>query len=227
LIASVGIAPSTKVDVADSSGEKLPSAPTHNVDDYVRDALAGRPDLIAAFGKVRAAEAALTSARATFYPTIGLESQVYQNVGGLSTQGSRYYTVNEPGANVLLKLSLPLFDGGTRQARVAIALSDVEAARASLDNARDAAVRQVTDAYDSLHTSFAEYGASLTLNETARTAYDASLDSYRHGVGTYTDVANNETALTQAQSAQQNAHADVFTAAAALAFATGSSLSQR
>jgi outer membrane protein TolC len=118
-------------------------------------------------------------------------------------------------------------DGSSRQARVAIALSDVEAARASLDNARDAAVRHVTDAYDSLHTSFAEYSASLTLNETARTAYDASLDSYRHGVGTYTDVANNETALTQAQSAQQNAHADVFTAAAALAFATGSSLSQR
>jgi outer membrane protein len=227
LIASIGIAPSTQVDVADSSDQKLPDAPARNVDDYVRDALASRPDLIEAFGKVRAAEATLSGARATYYPTIGLESQVYQNIGGLSTQGSRYYTVNEPGANVLLKLSLPLFDGGAREARIAMARSDVDAANASLDDARDTAVRQVTDSYDSLHTSFAEYSASLTLNETAKTAYDASLDSYRHGVGTYTDIANNETALTQAQSSQEDAHADIFTAAAALAFATGTTLLQR
>ena len=226
LVASMGITPSARVDVTDSSAQNLPDAPTRDVDAYVEDALANRPDIIAAFGKVRAAEANLSGARATYYPTIGLESQVYQNVGGLSTQGSRYYTVNEPGANVLLKLSLPLFDGGTREARIAIARSDVEAANGSLDQARDKAVRDVTDAYDSLRTSFAEYGAALTLNKTAQTAYDASLDAYRHGVGTYTDVANNETALTQAQSAKEDAHANVFTAAAALAFSTGATLSQ-
>jgi outer membrane protein TolC len=226
LIASIGIAPSARVDVTDSSDQKLPSVPARDVDEYVHDALASRPDLIAAFGKVRAAEATLRGARATYYPTIGLESQVYQNIGGLSTQGSRYYSVNEPGANVLLKLSLPLFDGGTREARIALARSEVEAAHASLDETRDTAVRQVTDAYDSLRTSFAEYSASLTLNEAAQTAYNASLDAYRHGVGTYTDVANNETALTQAQSAREDAHANVFTAAAALAFATGATLSQ-
>jgi outer membrane protein TolC len=227
LIASMGIAPSARAEVTDSSEQKLPASPARNVDQYVQDALANRPDIVAAFGKVRAAEATLSGARATYYPTIGLEAQVYQNVGGLSTQGSRYYTVNEPGANVLLKLSLPLFDSGAREARIAIARSEVEAAHGSLDQTRDTAVRQVTDAYDSLRTSFAEYSASLTLNNTAQTAYDASLDSYRHGVGTYTDIANNETALTQAQSAKEDAHANVFTAAAALAFSTGATLSQR
>jgi outer membrane protein len=227
LIASMGIAPSTQVDVTDSSAQKLPDAPTRDVDTYVQDALANRPDIIAAFGKVRAAEATLRGADATYYPTIGLESEVYQNIGGLSTQGSRYYTVNQPGANVLLKLSLPIFDGGTREARIAIARSDVEVAHGSFDQARDSAVREVTDAYDSLHTSFAEYSASLTLNTTAQTAYDASLDAYRHGIGTYTDVANNETALTQAEAAKEDAHANVFTAAAALAFSTGATLSQR
>jgi outer membrane protein TolC len=227
LIASMGIAPSAKVEVTDSSEQKLPASPTRNVDRYVQDALANRPDIVAAFGKVRAAEATLSGARATYYPTIGLEAQVYQNMGGLSTQGSRYYTVNEPGANVLLKLSLPLFDGGAREARIAIARSEVEAAQGSLDQARDTAVRQVTDAYDSLRTSFAEYSSAGALNEAAQTAYDASLDAYRHGVGTYTDIANNETALTQAQSAKEDAHANVFTAAAALAFSTGATLSQR
>ncbi|HUO91046.1 MAG TPA: TolC family protein [Rhizomicrobium sp.] len=87
-------------------------------------------------------------------------------------------------------------------------------------------MQQVTNAYDALHTSFAEHAAALTLTEAAQTAYDAALDAYRHGVGTYADLVNSENALTQAQSEKEDAHANVFTAAAALAFSTGSILSQ-
>jgi outer membrane protein TolC len=123
-----------------------------------------------------------------------------------------------------LKLEWPLFDGGARDARVATAHSEVAATHAALDHTRDAAVQQVTDAYDALRTGFAEYAAALTLTEAAQTAYDAALAAYRYGVGTYTDVVNAETALSQAQSEKVNAHANVFTAAAALAFATGSIL---
>ncbi len=59
-----------------------------------------------------------------------------------------------------------------------------------------------------------------------QTAYDAALDAYRHGVGSYTDVATEQTALSRAQSEKEDAHSNVFTAAAALAFATGAILSQ-
>ena len=86
-------------------------------------------------------------------------------------------------------------------------------------------MQQVTDAYDALRTSFAEYAAALPLTEAAQTAYDAALDAYQHGVGTYTDLVNSETALSQAQSEKEDSHANVLTAAAALAFATGSILS--
>ncbi len=85
-------------------------------------------------------------------------------------------------------------------------------------------MQQVGDAYDGLKTSFAEYAAALPLNDAARTAYDAALDAYRHGVGSYTDLANDETALSQALSEKEDAHANVFTDAAALAFATGTIL---
>ncbi|HLZ66991.1 MAG TPA: TolC family protein [Aliidongia sp.] len=226
LVASVGVAPDASIQVADSTETPLPAVPSGDVDQLVRDALGNRPDIIAALGKVRAAEATLSSAEAAFYPTVGLEAQAYQNVGGVSTEGSRYYTVNEPGANILLKLSLPLFDGGARDAQISIAHSKVAAARHLLDQAQDAAVQQVTDAYDALHTGLAEYEAALALTKAAETAYDAALDAYRHGVGNYTDLATAETALSQAQSAKEDAHANVFTAAAALAFSTGTILSQ-
>jgi outer membrane protein len=153
------------------------------------------------------------------------EAQAYQNVGGLSTQGSRHYTVNEPGASILLKLSLPLFDGA-REARISIANSEAVAARHMLDQKHDAAVQQMTDAYDALTIGFAEYSAALVLTKAAQTADDAALDAYRHGVGTYTDLANAETALSHAQSEKEDAHANAFTAAAALAFATGGILEQ-
>ena len=221
LVASVGIVPSTRIETADSSELPLPAAPAGDVDRMVADALANRPDIVATVGKLRAAQASLAGAHASYYPTVGLEAQAYQNVGALSTQGSRYYSVNEPGANLLLKLSLPLFDGGDRDAKLASAHAEVAATQAALDQARDTAVQQVTDAYDGLRTSFAEYAAALPLTAAAQTAYDAALDAYRHGVGTFTDLANDETALSQARSEKEDAHASVFTAAAALAFATG------
>ena len=225
LIASMGIAPNTGLQVTDSSEQALPAEPSGDVDQLVRDALANRPDIIAALGKIKAAEGTLKSANANYYPTISLVAQAYENVGSLSTDGSPYYSVYRPGANILLKLDWPLFDGGAREARVATARSEIAVAQASLDQAKDAAVQQVTDAYDALKTGFAEYAAALALTEASQTAYDASLDAYRNGVGTYMDLVNAETALTQAQSERVNAHANVFTAAAALAFATGSILS--
>ena len=61
----------------------------------------------------------------------------------------------------------------------------------------------------------------MTVREAAQTSYDAAFDAYLHGVGTYTDVANEQTALASADADRQDAHANVFTAAASLAFATG------
>jgi outer membrane protein len=88
-------------------------------------------------------------------------------------------------------------------------------------SACDTAVQQVVSAYADLRTSFAAYAAALSVREAARTAYDAAFDSYLQGVGTYTDVASEQTALARADADKQDAHANVFTAAAALAFATG------
>lgn len=222
LVASMGIAPTTKIKVTDDSSKPLPATPAETVDKFVMNAMADRPDIIAALGRVRGAEAKLDQARADYNPTIALEAKGFQNIGQLSVQGSRYFSVNEPGGSILLKFSWPLYDGGSRDARVGMARTDVGAARDQLEQTRNTAVKQVTDAYDALETGLAENAAAVALQDAARSAYDAALDAYGHGVGTYTDLVNSETALTRSQSALQDAHANVFTAAAALAFATGS-----
>jgi outer membrane protein len=98
----------------DSTEEKLPDVPSGDVESLIQNALVNRPDIIAALGKIRAAEATLSSARANYYPTISLLAQAYENFGNLSTQGSSYYSVSQPGASIVLMLNLPLFIGGTR-----------------------------------------------------------------------------------------------------------------
>jgi outer membrane protein len=221
LVASIGLPADTKIDVTDSSEKPLPGEPPENLSAAIQDALVNRPDVISALGKIEAAEGTLTTQRAAYKPTIALSAQVYQNVGQLSTDGSPYYTVNKPGGNILLTLSWPLFDGGTRDYHVATARSEVAAARDKLAQVRDAAVQQVVSAYSDLRTSLSAYAAALTLHEAAQTAYDAAFDAYLHGVGTYTDVSSEQTALASADADKEDAHANVFTAAAALAFATG------
>ena len=221
LIAAIGMPADTQIDIADSSEKPLPAEPPENLSAAIQDALANRPDVIAALGKIEAAEATVKSRRADHNPTIALAAQVYQNMGALSTDGSPYYSVNKPGGNILLTLSIPLFDGGARNTRDAVAQSELSAARDKLASVRDAAAQQVVSAYNDLWTSLAAYAASLTVREAAQTSYDAAFGAYLNGVGTYTDVASEQTALASADADKEDAHANVFTAAAALAFATG------
>lgn len=221
LVASLGLAAGSRIDVRDSTALPLPTAPSADVDDLVSDALANRPDMLAAWGKISAAQAKLQIAKGAFYPTLGMEASGYQNIGSISTLGSPYYSVNRPGGSVMLKLSLPLFDGGDREAKVELARSEVQAAQAALDRTRDDSARQVTDAHDALETAFAEHEAALVMVRASETAYRAALDAYRNGVGLYPEVVSAETNLSQARFEKENAHANVLTAAAALAFATG------
>ncbi len=86
---------------------------------------------------------------------------------------------------------------------------------------RSTAVAQVVSAYNDLKASLAEHAAAVALHAAATTAYAAAFDAYRQGVGTYTDVANEGAALANAGASREDAHANAFTAAAALAFAIG------
>jgi outer membrane protein TolC len=221
LVASLGVAPNGPIEVADLSDRPLPAAPMPSVLALVEKALVNRPDVVAALGKVRAAEAGLRRARAAYWPTIGVNALLYENIAGWST-GGPYFTVNQPGYATLLSLELLLFDGGGREARIAVAHSEVSAARAALDGARDRAVQEVTSAYDQLQTSLAEYQAAVAVDETAATALDAATDAYRSGVGLLTDVISAENGASEAQTERETSRANVFTSAAALAFAVGS-----
>ena len=221
LVATLGIAAGTDLDVADSAELPLPSGPEQNVRELIKQAMAHRPDVLAALGQIDSAEASLKGAQRAYYPVISVSAHAFQNMGAVSSDGKPYSGIDRPGANILLSISVPIYDGGTRSSQISVARAKVREAEAKLDEARDSAAQQVVKAYNGLVTSLSEYEAATVLSQAAHTAYDAALRSYRQGVGTYTDLATEENAVVQAETQVEDARASAHTAAAALAFAMG------
>jgi outer membrane protein len=116
---------------------------------------------------------------------------------------------------------VPIFDGGTRRNRVSIARSRLHSAEDSLAKTQDGAAQQVVRAYNALVSYLAQYKAATAYREAAHTAFDASLRSYRQGLGTYTDLATEENAVVQAETQVEDTRANAHSAAVALAFAMG------
>jgi outer membrane protein len=221
LIAALGVPAAAEIDVADSAELPLPPAPAEGVSKAVDQALAHRPDVIAALGKVDAAEAALRGERRSYYPVIELAGQAFQNIGSLNSDGGPYSHIDRPGQSLLLSFSVPIYDGGMRRSRISMADAKAREAEEQLAVTRDSASQQVVRAYNGLLTSLAEYDAATALSQAAHTAYDAALRSYRQGVGTYTDLATEENAVVQGDTQVEDARANAHTAAAALALSMG------
>jgi outer membrane protein len=221
LIAALGIPAATPLQVSDASDAPPPASPDQNIAAAIKAALAHRPDIIEALGRVDAAEASLKGAQRAYRPTIELGAQVYQNIAATRSDGGSTSTVNHDGGNVLFSFSVPLFDEGERASRISIARAKVRESEADLALTRDGVAQQVVRAYDELLTNLAEYGAAEALLQAANTSYDAALQSYQHGIGTYTELATEENAVADAEMQVEDARAGAHTAAAGLAFAVG------
>jgi outer membrane protein len=221
LIAALGIPAITPLEVSDASGTPPPASPDRSIAAAIDAALAHRPDIIAALGKLDVAEASLKAAQRAYRPTIGLSAHVFQNIGASSSDGGPTSTVDHDGGNIFLSFSLPLFDGGERASRVSIERAKLHESQANLVQTRDSVAQQVVRAYDDLVTTLAEYDAADALLRAATTSYDAALHSYQQGVGTYTELATEESAVADAERQVEDARAGAHTAAAGLAFAMG------
>ncbi|HEY4144389.1 TolC family protein [Pinirhizobacter sp.] len=221
LIADVGLPPGTTLDIADSAQDALPMPPVSTVDTYVAQALAQRPDVIAAQGKIDAAEAEVRAAKAEFRPTIAALGSAFENDGRLRSDGGPWSSVHRPGGAVFLQLSWTIFDGGARRSKLALAMAERDAAIDTYHGARDAAGKQVVEAFSALRTALAATAASAEVTRAATIAHDAALDAFRHGLATFDDLATEANALSQAHADEEDARANALTAAAALALATG------
>jgi outer membrane protein TolC len=221
LIDSLGILPTTQLQVADFADKPLPAAPEDSIDKLIDLALSQRPDLLIKLANLRARQAAVRSARADFYPKVAVAGNVGDATLNTSIADSAYFGGQHSVYGADVSVELPIFDGFERLKKLRIAEADLRSAESELAEARDSAVREVWKAYTDFRTSLREQDAAAKLLTAAENAYAAVLESYKNGLSTYPEVVNSERDLTSARSVGHNTRAAIFTSAAALAFSIG------
>jgi outer membrane protein TolC len=230
LITAMGISPLTKIKIADVSGRKLSPSMAAPVESFISEALARRPDMQSAYAAQKASLANVRAAQAEFMPKFFLSATGTYNSGNLNVTslpsgGQQPPTVNingdHLGGSIFAGITIPLYDGGTRDAQLARAHAEADSADARLTQVRDDAVRQIVLADNALHTNLSAYSASQTLKAAAQTTFDSALAAYRSGVGSITDLTLAETQLLQAKNISTDAYNTALSAAATLALSTG------
>jgi len=220
LVATVGLPPESHFEIIKPSDVAIPAS-LKSLNALIDEALESRPDILAAKDKVAASDAKIDTARAAYRPTISLATQVFQNIGEISSDGSPYSSINRTGDAVFVSFEWSLFDGGARATNVSVALSEKSASEDSLAAAKDGASQQVVQAYNNFKTSLDNRTQALAYTKASDVTYQATLDSYQRGLSSITDLMNNEAVFAQAQADQEDADADVQIAKAALDLALG------
>ncbi len=159
------------------------------------DLLLNRPDILAAEHQLRAANANIGAARATYFPRVmltGALGTASNELDGLLGSGSQAWSFGP-------RIALPLFDGGRRDAHLAVTQTRQALAVAAYEQSIQNAFRDVADALSNQRW----LGQQLDL---AQTAQDVQMERarlsqlrYDSGATSYLDVLDAQRDLLTAQ----------------------------
>jgi outer membrane protein, adhesin transport system len=152
------------------------------VDIAVAEAVQVAPSVVAALADTRAAEAAIDTAKARFYPRLDAQVGVDANYGLYNRDRSRVE------ATAMLVLRQNLYRGGIDTARVAEARERSFEARDAAENARRVVEREVRFAWSAIQSAQARRGALTRQLEQNRLAFEGYVQQYELGQRTLIDI---------------------------------------
>ena len=214
LALALGVPANLPYDVDSTAAEVPVSALADSVDGLISAALKGRPDLAAARSQAEAARAGIGEARSSLLPSLNLNA----------TGGRTYATTIPNGANsynVGLSLSIPIFNGFSRQYDLRAARYQAEAASARTETLRQQVVYQVFSAYYALQTSTRRVRTAEDLVASAQQSNEVALARYKAGVGTVLDLLAAQSALASARAQRVDARLNWSVSLAQLAHDAG------
>jgi outer membrane protein len=226
LAESIGIPPTTPIQITEFPSLPPPAALETSVDKVIDQALARRPDLIAKVAALRAKEAEVRSARAASYPVLALASNFNTISGGVQITGgghgsTGWFSSTQPSGGVLLSFEWNVFDGGAAHRRLEMAEAERRTAEDEVTLARDKAIQDVWKAYSDVRLALRKLDVATALVDASQKSYDASLEANHRGLGTLTDLLAARRDLSHAQFVEVDTKLQLLNASSALAFATG------
>jgi len=221
LATAMGVSPTTVIQIQSINDLPIPTSIGENVEAAIDRALVQRPDLLQQVAEIRAANARVKEARATYYPSLKLSfGPGAQRQFGVQQLFSRTHRDGLTG-ELAFSLKWNVFDGGARKNRLAIERANLSAAEVQLNVTRDQIANQTWAAYSTVNTAFQQQRAARALLEAASQSYAAALQAYNYGVRSFLDVTAAQRTLAEAQAADVFARARVLSALAELAFRIG------
>ena len=172
--------------------QPLPPEVSTNVSDFVQQALATRPDLLALRKQRDGALDFARGERAAKYPVISA-------VGSAGTVPIHDPQLPDNYAAAGLIMSMPLFAGGYYTARQHAAEFQAQAAEASLRDLENNVVRDVRVAWLNAQNAFERYRITGHLLENARQSYDLAGARYKNGISSIVEFNQAELNLISAE----------------------------
>ncbi|MXV44925.1 TolC family protein [Saccharibacter sp. 17.LH.SD] len=230
LMVAIGISPTTRLSLHMAGDHPLTTEAVRLSDQMVQNAVARRPDVLAAYAAARASQSQIKAARAEFLPKIFATGNLSYTTGSLGISGLSGYGAasslnvsnNNLGGAILGGITMPIFDGGVRQALLKQSQDKAQSAEVQLHHLEDEAVRDIVTSENNLRTSISTYNAALKLEKAAQTTFNAALSSYQNSESSITRVLDLQNNLFTATITRSDSYYSTLISAAALAFSTGS-----
>jgi outer membrane protein TolC len=171
---------------------ELPNVPVPDItlDQALAQAYRDRPDYLAAQERVRAAEATRAAAASEMLPSL----RVNADYGALGlTASDPVATYNLTGA-----VSVPIFQGGRTQGRIAQAESDLRQRRAESEDMRSQIYYDVRSAFLDLQATSEQFQVSTRSRELANEELMQARDRFAAGIANNIEVVQAQQSVTTA-----------------------------
>ncbi|MBV8451352.1 MAG: TolC family protein [Deltaproteobacteria bacterium] len=202
--------------------QAVPDSLKTSVERLIARARQERPDLAARTANLRASEAAVSQAKAQFYPEVALSASYGENLWNFTFSTPRTVQTGQPQYSALLSLRWDIFTGFKRFNDVRRAEADREVARADLESLEIDTIAQVWRVYYEFESSLSKYDYARSLLAAASESYNANLETYHQGLSTIIELLTAQRDLAQARYTLIQTKAELLTAYAAVAYSAGS-----
>jgi len=192
LALALGMAANVPFDVVSDTGATPVAVLAENVDSLIVRAVRERPDVMAARASARQGAQQVRVAQSALLPSLTMganRGQSYSNAPALD--GTTFA--------LTFGVSIPLFNGLSRESDVAAARENAAVSAARADQAQLNAAAQVWTSYWALQTSTQRVATAAELLASATRSEEVARGRYAEGVGSILDLLTAQSALADAR----------------------------
>jgi outer membrane protein len=214
LATAMGVPANTPYDIENLTWNPPVDRLMDQVEVYIQQAQANRPDLAAQKSLVEQATANIRMARSALYPNVTLNNQFS---GWIDSDKSQWANQNTAS----LTINVPIFYGYSNRYDLRKAEQDARAQEEQFNILEQRIIFQVWSSYFNLKTAGQRVHTSDDLINSALQSYDVAYGRYKEGVGGFLDLLAAQSTLENARAQRVEALADWYISLANLSRDTG------